>query len=181
MAVLDITKYEPQPDDNFFLDTNVWISVFEPTGNARENAQSSYSSFLSKIFLANSKIHISSMVISEYINVLLRIDFNLWKDVNNSPYADFKKDYRKTTRYKEKSSMIATTLMKQILPKCIKLNDNFNKIKLNALFENLSDSDFNDLYIIELAKNNNLKIVSDDRDFYSICNLPVFSLSANRR
>ena len=176
MSVLDITTYEPLPDDNFFFDTNVWISVFEPTGNARQRAQSAYSSFLSKIFLAKSKIHISSMVISEYINVLLRMDFNLWKDKEGKQHLDFKKDYRKTKRSKDKSAMITTTLKTKILPQCTRLNDNFNKIKINDLLKNLLDSDFNDLYIIEMARNDNLKIVSDDKDFYSYCNLPVFSL-----
>lgn len=175
MSVLNVSTYEPLPDDNFFFDTNVWIAVFEPTGNTRQHAQSAYSSFFDKILNSGSEIHISSMVVSEFINVVLRIDFNLWKEAEGKQYADFKKDYRTTERYKDKSTMIATTLKNKILPHSTRINDKFNKIKIACLFDDLHNSDFNDLYIIELARNKNLKIVSDDHDLFSYCNLPVFS------
>ena len=177
MSVLNVSTYEPQPDDNFFFDTNIWVTLFEPIGNIRQNAQSAYSLFFQKILFSRSKVHISSLIVSEFINVLLRNDFNLWKNKQNNVYADFKRDYRKTERCKKKSGMIATTLTKRILPQCTRLNDKFDKIKPEFLLNDLSDSDFNDLYIIQLARNNNLKIVSGDRDLYSYSNIPVFSHS----
>lgn len=175
MAVLNVSTYDPLPEDEFIFDTNVWIAVFEPLANTRLEAQRAYSSFFQKITLSGNKIYIPAIVISEYINVLLRIDFRLWKNRENNEYGDFKEDYRKTDRYREKSTLIATTLKKKIFPKCVKLNDNLSMPNINVILDNLPHSDFNDLFLMELSKNHNLKIVSDDRDFYLSNNLSVFS------
>ena len=53
---------------------------------------------------------------------------------------------------------------------CEKSSDNFNAINLNDVFTHLQSIDFNDSYYIELAKLDNWKIVTDDKDFTSYTN-----------
>ena len=175
MAILDVSNYEPEEHDKFIFDTNIWISIFEPLGNRNQIAQDKYSSFFDKILLSKSKIYISSLIISEFVNSVLRIDFNFWKRDKNNPNLDFKRNYRNKDKCKEKSKEIAKTLTRQILSNCICVNDNLKKIGINGILDNLENSDFNDLYIAELAKNKKYKIVTDDRDFFETSEVSVFS------
>jgi len=57
--------------------------------------------------------------------------------------------------------------------------DNFNTIEIIAIFQHLSEIDFNDSYYIELAKIGRLKIVTDDHDFIKCSqhNLEIITLS----
>ena len=66
-----------------------------------KNKQKHYSSFLQSITTSRSTIFISSMILSEFSNRNLRMDFVLWKDDTGKHNADFKKDYVGTVRYKE--------------------------------------------------------------------------------
>ncbi len=175
MPVLDITGYEPLENDKFIFDTNIWISIFEPMGNSNKVEQEEYSSFFNKTLSSKSNIYISSLIISEFVNTVLRMDFNFWKEETGNKNLEFKKDYRKTDRCKEKSTAIANNLTKGILSKCICVNDNLKKIGIKAILNNLENSDFNDLYILELAKTKGYKIVTNDKDFYKSDEVSIFS------
>ncbi len=175
MAVLDVSSYEPQEHDKFFFDTNIWISIFEPLGNKNQIAQDKYSSFFDKIVSSKSKVYISSLIISEFINTILRLDFNFWKREEGNRELNFKKDYRNSSRCKEKSKVICKTLEDGILAHSICVNDDFKKIGIKSMLKNLENSDFNDLYIAQLAKIKKYKIVTDDRDFFDSSDVPIFS------
>jgi len=54
-----------------------------------------------------------------------------------------------------------------------KYPDDFHIIDLNSILENLRQIDFNDSYLIQMAKNRNLKIVTHDADFFN----PKFNIS----
>ena len=173
----DITKYDPKSSDIFFFDNNVWMYLFCPLGNYNRSKQRCYSSFLQSITTSRSTIFISSMILSEFSNRNLRMDFNLWKDEAGMHGADFKRDYVGTTRYKETVEEIKSSI-NNIMKFCDKTSDNFNSIDLKNVFEHLSYIDFNDSYYLELAKNDKWKIVTDDSDFskYTNHNIEILTL-----
>ena len=87
--------------DNFFFDNNIWIFLFCPIGNHDKNKQKIYSSFLQSVRQANATIWINSLVISEFANVSIKLDYNLWKknevkQVSFETDLDYKRAYRKT-------------------------------------------------------------------------------------
>ncbi|MDO9580527.1 MAG: PIN domain-containing protein [Bacteroidales bacterium] len=162
--VIDITKYSPKSLDLFFFDNSVWMYLFCPLGSYNSNKQKNYSVFLQSIKTSKSTIFISSLVLSEFANRYLRMDFDRWKGEINNRTANFKKNYIGTQRYNDTIEEIKRNI-NQIMMFCDKSSDNFNAIELNSIFQHLSEIDFNDSYYIELAKLGNWKIVTDDKDF----------------
>ncbi len=176
-TIIDITKYSPRSSDIFFFDNNVWMYLFCPLANFKQNRQKHYSSFLQSITTSRSTIFINSLVLSEFSNRYLRMDFEQWKSETENYAADFKKDYVGIDRYQETVSEIKRNI-NQILKFCEKSSDNFNALDIDKILKHLSHIDFNDSYYLELAKLDSWKIVSDDSDFcrYSDHNVEIITL-----
>lgn len=162
--VIDIKSYSPRALDIFFFDNSVWMYLFCPLGNYNKNKQKHYSSFLQSIQSSKSTIFMSSLILSEFANRYLRMDFERWKDEINNPTAMYKKDFIGIKRYTETVEEIKRNV-NQIMKFCQKSGDNFNAVNLNSIFLHFTTLDFNDSYYIELAKLDNWKIVTDDQDF----------------
>ena len=163
---LDIVSYSPRSSDIFFFDNNVWIYLFCPLGNFNKNRQRQYSSFLQSVQSSRGTIFINSLVLSEFTNRYLRLDFERWKSTTGKITAEFKKDFVGTQRYKDTVEAIKVSI-NGIMKCCNKSSDNFNAIELNEVLKHFSEVDFNDSYYIELAKLFKWKIVTDDSDFNS--------------
>lgn len=161
---IDISKYIPKALETFYFDNSVWMYLFCPLGNYNSTKQKYYSSFLQSIKTSNGTIFISSLVLSEFSNRYLRMDFERWKAEYKKPTAVFKRDFVGTVRYRTTVEEIKRCI-NQIMKLCDKTHDNFNAIELNSVFQHLPEIDFNDGYYIELAKLGNWKIVTDDKDF----------------
>lgn len=162
MSKIDITSYTPTETDKLFFDTNVWMRLFWPSGNSGKTTQKKYSDFLKKAMNNKSSIYISSMILSEFFNACLRLEFNI-KKRNDPQVNDYKKDYRNTAECLSNMKLLET-IYKNNFSICEKIDDNFSNIDLEKIFQNISNADFNDAYILELASQENLKIVSHDRD-----------------
>ena len=164
-----IRNYSPKSMDNFFFDNNVWIYLFCPIGNHDKNKQRVYSSFLQAVKQVNATIWINSMVVSEFANVCIRLDYNLWKDeeVKRGNYhanLDYKSEYRTTERYSSTVQSVSAAI-KQILSMCEKCTDNFNALNLQSVLSTFGRIDFNDSYYWELCNLSSFKLVTDDADF----------------
>lgn len=162
--IFDIKKYSPKSSDIFFFDNNVWMYLFCPLASFNISRQRNYSAFLQSISTSRSTIVINSLILSEFTNRYLRMDFEQWKNENDAFDASYKKDYIGTNRYQDTVAEIKRNI-NQILKFCEKFSDNFNAVNLNNILLHLSHIDFNDSYYLELAKLSNLKIVTDDADF----------------
>jgi len=181
MAVnlIDVADYTPSPNDTFFFDNNIWMFLFCPLGNYKQKPQQKYSSFLEKVKSANSMIFTTSMILSEFSNTYLRLDYELWKDDMGFHGAKFKKDYVGTDRYKETVGDIKPSL-NQILKLAQHYPDDFNAIDIDKVLTHFRFIDFNDSYYIELCESNKWVIVTDDKDFikYNNHSLDVITYKA---
>lgn len=174
MVINDIRKYTPKSMDNFFFDNNVWIYLFCPIGNHDQRKQQLYSSFLQKIRVVNATIWINGLILSEFCNTSIRLDYNLWKqqEQRNGQFAtDFKENYRCTTRYKNTVESVNSAI-KNIVYLCQKCSDNFNALDMSKILANTSEIDFNDSYYAELCRVSSFKLVTDDNDFSKL-NTPI--------
>jgi hypothetical protein len=160
----DIAKYSPKSSDLFFFDNNVWMYLFCPLGNYNKRRQRLYSIFLNSVKSSSGTIFISSMILSEFANRFLKMDFEQWKLEVKKYSANYKKDYVGTDRYKDTIKLIQLNIS-NIMKCCVKSSDNFNSIDLEDVFKHFSEIDFNDSYYIELSKLGKWKLVSDDGDF----------------
>lgn len=179
MATVEKIKgYQVKSGDLFFFDNNVWMFLFSPISNVNESQQRIYANLLREIRATQATIFINSLVVSEYINSSLRLNFGHWKDRvskqgNLTP--DYKLHYRPTDDFK--TGLIAIyEEMKEILSISERRPDDFNALDLNSLFTTKS-MDFNDAYYANFCEKNSLILVTDDKDLQNTP-LPIKILTA---
>lgn len=166
MATIRLSNYRIGFTDQFFFDTNVWLLLFGAVADYQEKDQRLYSKLLEQLITQDKAIFLTSMVLSEFSNVILRRDFNQWIDNNKLIGKNFKKDFVGTGTYKTSVESITIAINKILkLPNIALVGDNFNAVNKNSILENFKIVDFNDAYIAELCYINNYKIVTNDGDF----------------
>lgn len=169
MATINIENYRIGYTDQFFFDTNIWLLLFGNLANYNQKDQKEYSKFFKESLQRDIPIYITSMVLSEFSNVLLRLEFKQWKIRNNfNEDKDFKRDFGSTSDFKNSVQNIKKLLNSILnLPNIHLTSDYFNGIDIQNVFNNFGDVDFNDAYIIEFI-NRKYKIVTNDKDFQKL-------------
>jgi len=161
-------------NDKFFVDTNILIFLFSPSFVTSEEWQiSKYSQIFSKLVEQENEIYINSHVISEFINLCLRMDYN--KNFNKDNNKNFKKDYRKSEDYKNTMKIILSEL-KKILKLVIIINDDLVKFDIFDEYQKNIELDFNDLIIAHTTIKNSLMLLSDDNDFDNYTGIKRFKI-----
>lgn len=190
-TIHDIQKFTVMDREMYFLDSNVWIwyLMAEQFGDDilkkdKKNweKQRHYVDFVRSIVTLNTytdkktikalthqpKIVITSLLLSELINVYLRLLMkdhidDLPTDKERNEYT-FKK-FRDTLYYQEQHRYIIS-VFQEMSPFLHFIDDEFNTLKPLELLANLTDKhDFNDFYYYNLLKNKNITVVTDDGDF----------------
>ena len=177
MVITKIDKHVVSSNNAYFFDTNVWMFIFAPIAGTKKKKQSVYSSLLKDIQSRNATIFISSLVLSEYINAVLRMGFKQWKRVTGNVNADFKRDYRNTNDY-QTILEDAVLQVKEILKVCVKRPDDFQIIDIDCILASMNqDADYNDIYYIKDCEKHKMKFVSDDSDIQNV-NSPISFITA---
>jgi predicted nucleic acid-binding protein len=162
--MIDISSlYKISKQEKVFIDTNILIYLFSPDFvSSNEKYIEQYSKILEMLLENKAQIYISSIVVSEFINRILRIDYEKNKEI----YPDFKKDYRKSEEYKNTLKLVLKQLRK-IFKISHKIEDNFIEFDVLDWYKKDSnqDLDFNDLHIAFIVEKNGLKLLSNDSDF----------------
>ena len=167
MAKIDINKYQIKYTDQFFFDTNVWLLIFGTIANFQKQDQTAYSKFLQNLISKDKPIFITSMVLSEFANVLLRHDFKQWQTSNQLVNQSFKKDFIGTTDYNNSVTAIKRIVNNILnIPNINKVSDSFHVSDIENILKDFGTVDYNDSYLYHLAKINNYKIVTNDNDFH---------------
>lgn len=164
-----VADYQIKASDIFFFDNNIWMYLFCPLGKFQAKKQTVYSKFLSYALSRKSHIYVNSLVLSEFANRYLKLDFDLYNEEQKKkqfpePFKNFKSDYMGSLRYQNTVKEIKGHL-KIIIGMCQKCSDEFNAIEIDQVFNLFVNIGFNDSYYIHLSKLKNWLIVSDDSDF----------------
>lgn len=169
MATIKVENLKIGYTDQFFFDTNIWLLLFGTIADFQNKDQKIYSKLLEELITKDKPIFISSTVISEYANVLLRRDYDQWVSIEKKVNTKFKIDFVGTKRYEDSVSVISKSINKILkLPNIQQIPDSFHCINIENIFANFKIVDFNDAYIFELAKVNNYRIVTNDKDFQKL-------------
>lgn len=166
-----VEDYNFTPQDQLFLDTNIWLYLYAPQETQRHWVNI-YSEVFERILKARSGIFTDVLVLSEFINVYARQE---WK-LKAGPIRDFKK-FRNSRRFKPIAQNIAADV-KRVLGHCSRIKSGSSVLKMDSLLDEYaaSNSDFNDQVITELCKTNGFTLITNDSDFKNQT-IPV--LSAN--
>jgi predicted nucleic acid-binding protein len=174
--ILKINDYQAKADDSFFLDNNVWMYVFCPLANFGGKRQAAYSKFLEYILSRKLHIYINSLVLAEFSNRYLRLDFALCNKTGNPQvYNSFKKDYVGSPQF-EKTVKDLKSFLTQIIKLCQRCSDEFNAINIDDVLKLFEKIGFNDSYYLYLSKRKNWIVVTDDSDFTNN-NIPQLGLT----
>jgi predicted nucleic acid-binding protein len=166
MATTKISDYKIGYTDQFFFDTNVWLLLFGTFADFQDKDQKHYSKFLEELITKDKAIFVSSMILSEFSNVILRKNFNQWITNNKFVGKKFKEDFVKTIEYKTSVESITIAINKILkLPNVTRTGDNFNAVDMSYILESFKLVDFNDSYIAGLSLLNDYKVVTNDADF----------------
>lgn len=168
MVVTKIDKHVVSATNAYFFDTNIWFFIYGPISGYERTKQNAYARLLKDIQSRNATIYISSLVLSEYINTVLRKGFRQWKRETGNVNADFKSDYRNTDDY-QTTLEDAVIQVKEILKMCTKRPDDFQIIDINSVLASMNqDADYNDAYYIKVCEKQKMKFVSDDADIQKV-------------
>lgn len=169
MATINVKDFKVIYTDNFFFDTNVWLLLFGTIAEYELRSQRLYSKFLESLISTNNFIYINSTIASEFANVILRRDFNLWVSNNKLVNQDFKRDFVGSATYQDSVNSISILLNKILkLPNVQRISDSFHNVHIENILTNFKIVDFNDSYIYAISLANNYKIVTNDKDFQKL-------------
>jgi len=179
MATCKITDHKVSPSNSYIFDTNIWIYLFAPLAGAKKYKQKVYSQLLADILSRKAIIWISSIIVSEYVNAVLKLTFKQWMRKNNLYNADFKHDFRPTAEYKS-ALLDVKAQVTDILSICSRRPDDFNHIDIANIINTMgmNSYDFGDAIIADLCnRHREIHLVSDDSDITG-ANLPFTVITA---
>lgn len=165
MATYKVKDHKVSPTASYIFDTNIWIFLFAPIAGSQQNKQKVYSQLLSEIRSRGATIWINSLIVSEYVNAVLRLAFKQWMRIKGLYNADFKHDFRPTADYKSALFDVKTQVA-NILSICERRPDDFNSINIGAIIDSMGATyDFGDAMIVDVCKRNReIRLVTDDSD-----------------
>jgi len=164
--IIHSQDFKAQANHKYYFDNNIWMYILCPIGNYKQDFQIKSSRILSQIKSAGASIFINHLVLSEFSNAYIRLEYNKWKDGITDGKNEYKKHFKFTQLYQDTQVEIVASLKR-----IIKLTQHCNELEdseIKSVINNMSSIDFNDSYYIELCKKENLKLVSNDTDFRTI-------------
>lgn len=176
---IDIKKFSPNEDDKFIFDTNVLINLFYPIDFKNHKDTECYAKLWEDINDRNLTVLVTSIQISEFINRCIRFQYNLYME-NNNKQIEYKREYRETDNYRECMMDILQVVEDQICKRFDFIDDGFSKMDKKKVFVYGFSYDFNDALLVQVAKQNEAILVTNDAD-YANYNEPVKIVTTNRK
>jgi predicted nucleic acid-binding protein len=158
----DLSSYSFHSGEQVLVDTNVWLYLFPAPGKPPHNFAPQYSIAFKNLVSAQAQPVLDPMVLSEYLNRYIRIE---WGGSDKSQYPKFK-DFRSSPNFSAVASA-AEIFAKKILTICQVHSIPASELDLNRALADFSAGgvDFNDAILVDICKRRNLKLMTNDGDF----------------
>lgn len=159
----DLSSYSFGPGEQVLVDTNIWLYLFPAPGNPPHRFANQYSTAFSNLVSAQAQPVLDPMVLSEYLNRYIRIE---WEGNYKSTYPKFK-DFRNSLDFTAVVSS-AEIFAKRIVSFCKIHSIPANELDLNHALADFSSGkmDFNDALLVDICKKRSLKLMTNDADFH---------------
>jgi len=174
----------PKPATKYFFDANIWLRIVNPklTPKASDIAYVDFFQSVAK-YNQNTKIVVTSLLISEVINRFLRSSsLPRYARANGAPAqlddSYYKSVYRQSAQFKIDYEMLCDDIYKPYHIAVEAVPDEFGStFRLKDMLKSPPKGlDFNDLCAAKLCKEKGYVIVTDDSDFF-IEDTPVLTLN----
>lgn len=155
-ASYKLQDYDQINGKDVFVDANVLIYLFWPTGQYW--LEESYALAFRNLLRQGNRLFVDYLVLSEVVNRIGRIEF---KKVNSQLNY---KDFRDSPIGKEVTNDIFIIVKDQILSSFNVIGKSFNKQDIEQ-FLIVDELDFVDKATASICKENNMVLLTNDRDF----------------
>ncbi len=171
MPVRDIRDYAFVEADHLLLDTNILMFVYGPQKQNDKRCED-YTDAFKRMCQGKSVLYIDVLIMSEFINRCTRLEMQLRK------HKDYKK-FRNSEDFRSIAQGIASNV-RRIGQYTTRTNSPFQECPLDQMLYEFEAGqvDFNDQMLLQLCRNKNLMLVTDDGDCTSN---DVTILTANSR
>lgn len=155
-TIYKLQDYAHLSDKDVFVDANVLIYLFWPTG--QHSFESNYARVFRNLLRQGNSLYVDFLVISEVVNRVLRIEHV--KLNSNQKF----KDFRNSQDGKDVINDIYLIVKNDILS-CFKIiGKSFNKSDIEG-FLIVDQLDFVDKATVSICSENNLVLLTNDKDF----------------
>lgn len=152
-----LNDYSRLSGQSIFVDTNVLIYLFWPTG--QYSLESGYAEVFKNLLKQNNILYVDFLVISEFINRVLR---NEYKKKQNSKKSF--KEYRNSQDGKVLINDVYLIVQKYILRDFKIIGKCFTQTDIEKFLED-GNLDVIDKAIVSICLENNLVLLTNDKDF----------------
>lgn len=164
MAVkYSLDKVSQLQEYSFFVDANVLIYLFWPTGST--HWEDRYARVFRALLRQGNPLFVDFLVISEVVNRAIKAEYEKFLIQNNIAKSQLKyKDYRNSSDGKDALRDIYTIVRNNILDRFNVVGKYFEKQDIDHFLVN-DELDFVDKAIVKICKENSLVILTNDKDF----------------
>ncbi|QNL51958.1 hypothetical protein H8S90_10470 [Olivibacter sp. SDN3] len=169
--IIPFKDFSPKSSHTYLLDNSILLFAYAPIGNYGANVQLNITTFLTKAKSVSAGLATTSLVLSEFYNVVFKDYFQEWKekpenaekqkDLNKTQV--LKKLYRPSPEFNDDVTSIKASI-NQIMKLADKYSDDFNSIDINSILNGCNHLDYNDSYFVELANRKQWIICTRDKD-----------------
>lgn len=159
-ARYEINQLDQLASEKFFFDTNILLYLFY--SHTVDWASRSYSALYMQMLNKGIKMYIDNTVLSEFINRVIRIEYDMKMKISPDEFMPFKR-YRDTDDGQHTVNH-ANNLVKNILKFILIDGEVMDKIDIQSIL--IVDSlDYNDKVIEHLCESKGYILVTNDIDF----------------
>jgi predicted nucleic acid-binding protein len=148
-------------DKSIFFDANVIMYIFWPLYPGSHYTQE-YSTIFGSLLKQGNALKLNSVVLSEVINRVARLEYDKYKNANNTSIHF--KEYRDLEEGRSVFQDIYNIIKNEILNVFGFCDKSFTVDDIKALLQ-VDNTDFNDKLIIEACKENGCLLLTNDSDF----------------
>lgn len=145
---------------DIFVDANVLIYLFWPTG--QYSYESDYARVFRNLLRQGNNLYVNFLIISEVVNRILKIEFQKLKSNSNQSFKF--KDFRNSEVGRDVINDIYLIVQTEILSRFEIIDKTFNKNDIEG-FLMVDQLDFVDKATVSICSENNLVLLTNDRDF----------------
>lgn len=163
-------------DRKIFFDANVLIYLFWASSSS--SWENKYASLYTRLNAQKNKFVLDYIVLSEFVNRAIRIEYDNYLEANNLTKRDLKyKEYRSSQDGQDTLSDIYLTVIDDILEEFEVAEKGYsqNDLTMMCVVDNL---DFSDKAIEQICNENQFVLLTNDTDF---SNSRIEILSCHRR
>lgn len=181
--VIDVRADVPQPEDIFFIDTNVWYWLTYSKANSpslsrrsRPNAYqiNDYPNYFQNAVVAEATLYCSGLSLSELAHRIERAECEIFGG-ERFALKDFRRNYPR-----QRTQVVAeiSSAWNQTTSFASPLNLNVDEPTTNAALSRLDTQlvDGYDLFLLETMKSHSItKVITDDGDYITVPGIQVFT------